>query len=82
MRLEPRGTKMKTASSDRKKRLFTQKTELFKAAANRTTEERKKAGAEAKALYTRMYAKFCTATKMTSEPACSNELMKKMYGGK
>jgi len=74
-------TQMKGASDDQKKKLMVQKMDLYKVAATKSAEERKQAAAEANALYTRMYANFCTKQKKTTEPVCSNSLMQKMYGG-
>merc|ERR1711988_1066980 len=74
---------MKTASEEQKKELMAKRAALYKAASSgKTEEEKKKATADAKALYSRMYAMYCTAEKASTDPACTNELMKRMYGSK
>jgi len=72
---------MRSASAEQKKALTDQRTKMFQEVSTKSEAEKKAAGAAAKALYTRMFAHLCTGSKVNSEPACTDNLMKKMYGG-
>merc|ERR1719506_616327 len=70
---------MKKASADEKKKLTEQRLAMYREVGKKTEEEKKAAGLAAKALYTRMFAGYCTGDKST-DPLCVNALMRKMYG--
>merc|ERR1711988_1240973 len=63
-----------------KKSLMAQKMQLYRDANAKSETEKKAATVAAKTLYTKAYAKYCVGTKLTSDPVCTNDLMKKMYG--
>merc|ERR1719240_882652 len=71
---------MRAASEEQKKSLMAQKMQLYRDANAKSETEKKAATVAAKTLYTKAYAKYCVGTKLTSDPVCTNDLMKKMYG--
>ena len=69
-----------TSDEAEKKRLVEERKTLYGVAAAKSAEEKKAAGAAHKQLYSKAYGKYCVAANAASE-VCTNELMKKMYGG-
>lgn len=73
--------KMKAAKSEEEKKVLTaDRLKLFYDSGKRSEEDKKAAAVAAKALYTKMFAGYCTGSK-AAEALCTNELMKKLYGG-
>ena len=54
---------------------------LYAAAAAKNDTDKKAAGAAHKSLYSKAFAKFCAADPNAKSETCTNEMMKKMYGG-
>ena len=77
--------KLKEATDpEEKKRLLGVKKKLLGAMQQQTAtdEEKKKTMMMARARYTKFYAAYCTGDRATSDDACTNTLMKKLYGPK
>ena len=64
-----------------KQALQARKLKLFTDAERKADTEKKAATQALKALYTKAYARYCTPDKIKTDAACTNPLMKKMYGG-
>lgn len=71
---------MKGATEEMKKQLIARKQKLYADEGRKTDEEKKQTTHAAKELYTKAFAKYCVGTQTTSDPVCTNLLMKKMYG--
>ena len=68
-------------TSEAKQALQQRKLKLFTDAEKKSDAEKKKGTQALKALYTKAYALYCTSIRIKSDAACTNPLMKKMYGG-
>merc|ERR1712054_609375 len=76
------GLKVRAAGKDEaaKKKLVDERKALYAEAAQKSEADKKKAAADHKTMYSKAYSKYCAGAKLTSD-VCTNELMKKMYGG-
>lgn len=75
------GRKVRAAKEDAvKKKLVEERKALYAAAAKQSDADKKKAAADHKVFYAKAYGKYCAGANSASD-VCTNELMKKMYGG-
>ena len=73
-------TKIKaTTDTTEKKKLTEARKALYTAAAAKTDAEKKSAAMTYKALYTKAFGTYCSTN--AASDVCTNESMKKMYGG-
>lgn len=73
--------RLKQASDDKvKASIKAEAQKIYEVSKTKSPEERKRTKAELKAFYTRAYASYCTPDKIQKDAACTNDLMKKMYG--
>jgi len=70
-----------TTSPEAKKALAQKKVNLYQAAEKKSDADKKTSTQALKALYTKAYAKYCTSSRIKTDDACTNPLMKRMYGG-
>merc|ERR1711990_980331 len=75
--------KIKAAKEDGdKKKLGEERKALYAEAAKMTDADKKAAAAAHKELYAKAYGSYCGGSAATAaSDVCSNEMMKKMYGG-
>jgi len=72
--------KLKTATEAEKVHLAAERTKISDAAKNRTEEQKKAQSKVNMMLYKKMYAAYCTPDKKDTDAACTNALMKRIYG--
>ena len=70
-----------TTSPETKKSLAQKKLNLYQSADKKSDADKKTATQALKALYTKAYARYCISSRIKTDDACTNPLMKRMYGG-